>query len=100
MTFSKQFPKNVEGSNYTRWIEVYLDEAEERDIENKAREENVQLMKECIKDAKRMIKEEFLNEEQSDIVKFAIALFEKRASHTVHFKETKAKEKFDQSYKK
>ena len=44
MTFSKQFPKNVEGSNYTRWIEVYLDEAEERDIENKAREENVILM--------------------------------------------------------
>jgi len=100
MTFSKQFPKTVDGSSYPKWIEIYLDEAEERDVEREARTENVNLMKECISDAKEIMKHEELNDYQSDMVKIAISLFEKRASHMIHFKDSKAKEKFDKIYNK
>ncbi|MBW3003199.1 hypothetical protein KY337_01450 [Candidatus Woesearchaeota archaeon] len=99
MTFSKQFPKTVEGSNYPKWVEIYLDEHEEGEIESKARDENISLMKECVEDAKEIMKGKGLNDYQSDMVKIAISLFEKRASHSVHFKENKCKEKFDSLHK-
>lgn len=100
MAFSKQFPKTIEGSNYPKWIEIYLDEMEERQVEKKARDENVKLMVECVEDAKKIISEKGLNNYQSDMVKIAISLFEKRASHSVHYKESKAKEKFDIAHNK
>ena len=37
-----------------------------------------------------------MKEYQTDIINMAISLFEKRASHSVYWKESKAKDKFDE----
>ena len=95
MAYSKSFPKTIDGSNYPRWEEVYLSEKEEELIDRKARSENIELMKECINDAKKIISDTKLKDYQTDVINMAIALFEKRASHSVYHKETAAKEKFD-----
>ena len=52
-------------------------------------------MQECIDDAKALIEEKGFKGFKEDILKAAIPLFEKRASHTVYWKESKCKEKFD-----
>ncbi len=95
MAFSKSFPKTVEGSAYPKWEEVFISEEEERDIEQRAREENIKIMQECIDDAKMLIEEKGFKGFKEDILKVAVPLFEKRASHTVYWKESKCKEKFD-----
>jgi len=100
MPFSKSFPKATDKTVYPRWEEVYLSEEEEREQEQKARLENIRLIKECIDDANKILKEKHLKYYQTDIVNMAIALFEKRASHSVYYKENKAKEKFDALHKK
>jgi len=127
MVFSKSFPKTVPGSSYPQWEEVFLTEEEEKEEERKCREENMRIMKECISDAKEIVMKKtlkcqkhstgqldqrnvsehaqeppvsdrrFLTDYQTDIVNIAISLFEKRASHSVYWKESKAKEKFDMS---
>ena len=95
MAFSKTFPKTTEKSVYPKWIEVEISGEEEKGEEQRCREENVSLMKECILDAKKIIKEESLKDYQTDIVNVAVALFEKRASHAVYYKESACKDKFD-----
>jgi len=95
MVFSKSFPKTTDKSVYPKWEEVYLTEAEEAEVDAKAHKENLDLMKKCIEDAKKIFSEKDLKPYQTDIVRTAIALFEKRASHSVYWKESKAKEKFD-----
>ena len=100
MTFSKSFPRYVKGSVYPRWEEVFLTEEEEKEIEQKSKEENIRLMKECIDDAKKIIDEKNLKRFQTDLVRTAISLFEKRASHVVYWKESKCKEKFDKMFNK
>jgi len=95
MTFSKTFPKSSDKSVYPKWIEVFLTEAEEKEQEALARTENIKIMKECIEDAKEIVKEKNLKDFQTNMISIAIALFEKRASHDVFWKESKAKEKFD-----
>ena len=97
MAFSKSFPKTVEGSSYPQWEEVFLTEEEEREEERKCREENIKIMKECVDDAKKIIQEKNMKEYQTDVVTMAISLFEKRASHSVYWKESKAKGKFDKN---
>ena len=52
MSFSKSFAKNIEGSNYPKWIEVFLDSVEEKEAERLCRSDNILIMKECIEDAK------------------------------------------------
>jgi len=99
MPFSKSFPKTTDKTIYPKWEEVYLTEEEEKAIEESAKEESRHLMEECIKDAKKIFLKQNLKDFQSDIIHAAIALFEKRASHVVFWKETKCKEKFDQSHK-
>ena len=99
MPFSKSFPKQSKTSTYPQWEEVTLTEAEEKAEEERARSENVNLFKECIEDAKSILIGKGLNESNSDIIKVAVALFEKRASHTVYWKESKAKDKFDEMFK-
>lgn len=99
MVYSKSFPRTIEGSNYPRWEEVSLTKDQEIKAETDARNENLILMKECIEDAKKIIQDKSLKEYQTDIISIAIALFEKRASHIVYHKETKAKEKFDMDLK-
>jgi len=95
MAFSKAFPKYIKGSNYPRWEEVTISDDEESLEEQKCRVENISLMKECVEDAKKIIDEKDLKKYQTDLINIAISLFEKRASHAVHWKEKKAKEKFD-----
>ncbi|MFC1800446.1 hypothetical protein ACFLYT_00185 [Nanoarchaeota archaeon] len=95
MPFSKSFPKTIKGSNYPRWEEVAISEEEEIQAEQQARLENNRLMKQCIEDAKDIIEDKNLKKYQTDMIHLAIALFEKRASHAIYWKENKAKEKFD-----
>lgn len=99
MVFSKSFPKTIEGSTYPRWEEVFLTDEEEQEIERKAREDDIKIMKECIDDAKALIEEKGFKGFKEDILKVAVPLFEKRASHTVYWKESKCKEKFDEANK-
>ena len=98
MGFSKSFPRTVEGSTYPIWEEIKLTEKEEKEEEAKCRRENISLMKECVEDAKGVMKDKTLKDFQSDLIKVAISLFGKRASHAVYWKESKAKEKFDEMF--
>jgi hypothetical protein len=100
MPFSKSFPRTIKGSNYPKWEDVFISEEEEATEEQKCRLENVRLMKECIEDAKIIFEEKDLKRYQTDLIRMAIALFEKRASHSIYWKERKAKDKFDKLYSK
>ncbi|MBN2459519.1 hypothetical protein JXB28_04515 [Candidatus Woesearchaeota archaeon] len=101
MAFSKAFAKTTDKSVYPKWVEVFLSEEEEKEEEKKCREENIRLMKECISDAKKIFSSEKLKGYETSVMSIAIALFEKRASHSVYWKESKAKEKFDKdNYKR
>ena len=99
MPFSKSFPRTVKGSSYPQWEEVFLTEEEGKEEERKCKEENIRVMKDCIDDANQIIKEKNLKDYQTDLVNLAISLFEKRASHSIYWKESKAKEKFDETNK-
>jgi hypothetical protein len=100
MAFSKSFPRTTDKSVYPRWEEIFLSDKEEADIEEKARRENIELMKQCINDAKKIMTLNNLKNFQTDLISIAISLFEKRASHTVYFKERVAKDKFDELFNK
>lgn len=100
MAYSKNFPRTIEGSNYPRWEEVYLTSEEEGKEEEKCRADNIEIMKECVNDARRVMEEKGLKDYQSDLMAMAIALFRKRAAYAVHYKEQRAKEKFDEKFKK
>jgi len=95
MAFSKSFPRTSKTSPYPQWEEIFLTEEEEKEQEAKCRNENINLMKECIEDAKALMQEKNLKDYQTDLIHIAISLFEKRASHSIYWKESKAKEKFD-----
>ena len=100
MPFSKSFPKQSKTSAYPQWEEITLTEAEEKEVERKSKGENITLFKECIEDAKAIIKEKGLKDYQTDLIAIATALFEKQASHVIYHKESKAKEKFDEMFNK
>ena len=72
-----------------------MTEEEEKAVEQESREENIRLFKECIEDAKKIMQEKSPKDYQTDLIHIAISLFEKRASHSIYWKESKAKEKFD-----
>ena len=91
MGFSKRFPKATEGSVYPKWVEVRLTDEEEKQVEQQAREQHVNLFKECVEDAEKIS----LGSERSDIISIASTLFDKRSSHVVYMKERKCREKFD-----
>ncbi len=99
MAFQKSFPHRTETSAYPNWKEVELTDEEEIAVEDEARRENLKLMAECISDAKQLFDKNDLKDYQSDMISVATALFEKRASHQVYWKEEAAKEKFDEKYK-
>lgn len=100
MQFSKSFPKQSKTSAYPQWEEITLTEEEEKAVEQKSRQENINLFKQCIEDAKYLLIGKGLNESDSGIIGVAIALFEKRASHEIYWKENRAKEKFDEMFNK
>ena len=91
MVFSKAFPRQIKGSSYSVWEEVSLTEEEEKEIEERARRENVKLMRQCLEDAERI--------SSDNAIEVAISLFDKRASHVVFWKESMCKEKFDKLFK-
>lgn len=95
MSFSKSFPKTVKGSTYPQWEEVFLTDEEEKQVEEKAKQENIKLMKESLEEAKKIFEDSQLKDFQKDLVRMAVALFEKKSSHVVYWKESKCKEKFD-----
>ena len=97
MSFSKSFPRTIKGSSYPQWEEIFLSDKEEEKIEDKAKQENLKLMKESLDEAKNIFKGKQLKDFQTDIVRMAIALFEKKSSHVVYWKESKCKEKFDKT---
>jgi len=94
MAYKKSFPKTTDKSVYPKWQEIELSPDEEREQEEKARIHNIILLKQCIDDAQQVLKEKQLP--PNDMVRIAVALFEKRASHEVYWKERKAKQKFDE----
>src|SRR3989338_2430899 len=100
MPFSKSFPKQSKTSAYPQLEEISLTEEEEKAVEQESREENIKLFKECIEDAKKIMQEKGLKDYQTDLIHIAISLFEKRASHSIYWKESKAKEKFDEMFNK
>ena len=100
MAFSKSFPRTIEGSTYPRWEEVFLSEEEEKAMEQAAKTENINIMKECIDDAKALIEEKGFKGFKEDILQVAKSLFDKRASHAVYWKENRCKDKFDAVYNK
>ncbi|MBU0471084.1 MAG: hypothetical protein KKF65_00540 [Nanoarchaeota archaeon] len=98
MVFSKSFPRTIDKSTYPIWEEIYLSDDEEQKTQVECRKKNISLMKECVDDAKKIFVEKNLKDFQSDVINIAIVLFEKRASHEVFWKESKAKEKFDKLF--
>jgi hypothetical protein len=100
MPFSKSFPRVTDKSIYPVWEEIFLSDEEEQLEEQKCKEENVRVMKECIDDAKKLIEEKGFKGFKEDILTVAAKLFEKRAAHSVYWKESKAKEKFDEKFSK
>jgi hypothetical protein len=99
MAFYKTFPRESDKSMYPKWVEVSLTEDEERGQEELARQQNIESIKQCLDDAEEIMKGRGLKHFQADMVSLAIALFEKRASHTVYYKEDKCREKFEKMNK-
>lgn len=98
MTFVKTFPKTTDKSAYPVWIEIRLTEKEEEEMETKCRKENAKLMSVCLEDARIIMQKHKLLETQTNIIETAKALFEKRASHEIYYKEELARQKFDALY--
>ena len=99
MAYSKAFPKTSDKSVYPKWEEIELSAEEEKSVEVEAGAENIKLMAQCIEDAKKIFADKDLKDFQSDVVNVAIALFDKRASHNIYWKENKAKDKFKEQDK-
>lgn len=95
MAFCKTYPREVEGTSYPKWEEVRLSDQEERLLDETARRENIYLLRQCIADAKNMLEDENLRDYQGHVLLLGTSLFKKRASHAVHWKEKRCKEKFD-----
>ena len=97
MAFSKTFPRTKPDSNYPVWEEIRLTKEEEEEVEDKCRREHFLLFDESLRDAKSLVIKNAINTEEN-VTRIAIALFEKRASHIVFWKENKAKDKFDEKF--
>jgi hypothetical protein len=95
MAFSKSFPKTLPGTNYPVWEEITLTAEEEQLVEEECKKTNFLIMDEAIREARMLAIKNGMNED-SNIVQVAKSLFDKRASHLIFWKESKAKEKFDQ----
>lgn len=96
----KTFPKTMDGSNYPVWEEISLTDKDEFAVEERAKKENIKLMKKCVAEARKMLEEVGMREYQSDILNIALAIFRKQASHVVYWKDNLCKEKFDRAFKR
>ena len=93
--FSKSFCKHVEGSVHGKWVEVTLNDEEEREVEKAAGAENAKIFARCLDEARNVIAEKKLKSYQSDVISIAIALFEKQGRHSRYWKENRCREKLD-----
>jgi hypothetical protein len=98
MTFSKSFPRTNGKTNFPIWEEIFLNNSDEREIESKAQCKTNALMKQCIEDARLIMENMNLRDYQTDLVRMAVSLFEKRASHIVYWKEQACKDLFDSKF--
>jgi hypothetical protein len=96
MAFQKSFPHRSDKSVYPNWKEIELSDEEEAEAEAEARRDTVAIMDECVEDAMGVVARHGLDDGAT--VRIAVALFEKRASHEVYYKEHVAKAKFDDRY--
>jgi hypothetical protein len=94
MVFSRTFPREIPGSNFPKWEEIFLSAQEEREREQVARQENLFLIRQCIADARNILKDSGMMDMQSHVLSVALGLFKKRANHAVHYKEECCKNKF------
>ncbi len=95
MPFSKRFPKTIPGTNFPLWEDIFLTGEEEKQVEEDCRKENFRILDCCLAEAKALAIKRSINTE-NNVTRLAIALFEKQASHLVFWKESRAKEKFEQ----
>lgn len=98
MTFSRRFPLDKPGSPYPSWEEIFLSSEDETSVDKDQQKANNALMRECIEDAKKIIFKLDFKNFQSDVVNIALALFDKRSSHLVYWKEEEAKARFDKAF--
>lgn len=94
MAFRKRFPKDIPTSPYPQWEAVELSKEQEEQLDETVRQENISLMKQCLSDAKLILKEKELKDYQTNVVQMAVALFEKRSSHLAYHKEEFAYDQF------
>lgn len=94
MGFKKSFRQTSDKSAYPKWVEVELNDDEEKEAAETARKKNVKIMMQSVEDARLIADEKDLD--SPAITEIARSLFDKRASHTVFHKERRAREKFDE----
>jgi len=93
MGFKKAFRNTSDKSVYPNWVEVELTSEEEQKAEEQAHSEQLKTMLRCVDDASVVADEKNLS--NNERTRIATALFDKRASHNVFYKERHAREKFD-----
>jgi hypothetical protein len=96
MSFVKTYPREMPGTNQTRWEEIVLDPQEEKEEEQRARLENIYLLRQCIADARNVMIDEDLGNYNSQVINLAVSMFQKRASHAVFYKEKRCRLKFEE----
>ena len=97
MAFSKKIAVNsVDGSRL--YEDIFLSAMEEREQEQVARQEHLYLIRQCLADARNVIKDEKLMDMQSHVLSIALALFKKRASHSIEYKSELCVDKCQRSW--
>jgi len=97
MPFSKTFPRKITENSSTVWEEITLTKEEESQVEEECRKVNFRLLDECLQDAKALGIKNSINTDEIR-TSLAIALFEKRSSHVIFWKENATKEKFERKF--
>jgi len=95
MTFKKSFPHQKAEGAFTNWVEIALSNDDEKKAQDKARDEQVATYNQCLDDAREILLKNGMKAFDPNMIAVANALFEKRASHTVYYKEEAARDKFD-----
>jgi hypothetical protein len=94
VVYSRSYPRQDE-SGAPRWVEIFLSAQEEREREQIARQENLYLVRQCLSDARNVIKSEQLMDMQSHVLSIALALFKTRAQHASEYKDELCRQKFE-----
>lgn len=89
--FYKSFPVQSE-DNKVNWHEIYLTPKDERAALDEAAIADMELMDQCIEDAKKLLEKKSLKPFQNSVIGLATQLFAKQADHSVYFKEKKCRE--------